>query len=235
MEIEETVAVVVCAAGASSRMGGVKKEYQELKGGNDNITVLGSVVCAFAAISSVETIVIAIPADNETQARDALPSRYLDAQKPKIIFVTGGKTRASSTLAALRALVLYKPCYVLIHDGARPWVSIPLINNVIEEVKKHKAVIPVLPITDTPKECDSALEGGAVLIKTHLKRANTGCAQTPQGFKFPEILNAHEKAAQEKDTEFTDDAEIWAKYCGQVAAVLGSPENKKITFQEDIC
>jgi 2-C-methyl-D-erythritol 4-phosphate cytidylyltransferase len=130
---------------------------------------------------------------------------------------------------------------VLIHDGARPWVSPSLIENIIEEVKKHGAVIPLLPITDTPKECDAPLreykqdgETQAVLITRHLKRANTGIAQTPQAFKFPEILRAHEKAAEVEDEEFTDDAEIWGRFCGSVAIIPGSPENRKITFPEDI-
>ena len=245
MEPAATVAAVICAAGASARMGGIKKEYQKLDGA-ESFTVLEAVVRAFASVSSVKIIVIAVPPplcgeDTEAAAREALPQEFLTSAEPKIVFVNGGKTRRASVFNALSLLAAYSPRYVLIHDGARPWVSHSLIENIIVEVKKHGAVIPLLPLTDTPKECDAPLreykqdgETQTVLITRHLKRANTGIAQTPQAFKFPEILRAHERAAEVEDEEFTDDAEIWGRFCGSVAVISGSPENRKITFPEDI-
>jgi len=234
---EGPVAAVICAAGSSSRMGGIKKEFQRLKPSHP-ITVLGSAVSAFAAVPSVRVIAIAVNENREDEARKALPAERLSAQKPEILFTAGGKSRRESVYNALRALAPHKPRYVLIHDGARPWLEPSLIEKLIEEVKKHSAVIPLLQITETPKECSSALDehvtqGNAVFIKTHLKRANTGVAQTPQAFKFPEILRAHEKAAELDDENFTDDAEIWGRFCGPVAVIPGSPENKKITFPQD--
>jgi 2-C-methyl-D-erythritol 4-phosphate cytidylyltransferase/2-C-methyl-D-erythritol 4-phosphate cytidylyltransferase/2-C-methyl-D-erythritol 2,4-cyclodiphosphate synthase len=227
-----SVAAVICAAGASSRMNGIKKEYQQLK--DKGITVLASSVRAFAEVPSVETIAIAVPPAGEEEARKALSADTLNAQKPKVLFTEGGDTRRASVYNALCLLAAYKPCYVLIHDGARPWITAQLIEKLIEEVKKHGAVIPLLPLTETPKECGSPVGEETVFIKTHLKRANTATAQTPQVFKFEEILDAHKKAAEVQDREFTDDAEIWSTFRGQVAAILGSPENKKITFREDI-
>lgn len=203
---------------------GQKKEYQKL---DSSATVLETVIRAFWDVSSVQTIAIAIPPNNEDAARSALPVQYLTSSKPKIIFVQGGQTRQASVYNALSALAKYNPCYVLIHDGARPWVSATLIQNTIEAAQKHGAVIPLLAFTDTPKE----FEGN--FIVRHLKRENTGAAQTPQGFKFPEILLAHEKAAK-VDEEFTDDAEVWGKFCGQVAVIPGETKNRKITFPEDI-
>jgi len=231
------VAAVICAAGSSSRMGGIKKEFQRLNPSYP-LTVLGSAVSAFAAVPSVGIIVIAVNENREDGARKALSPEHLCAQRPEVLFVNGGKSRRASVFNALRVLLPYNPCYVLIHDGARPWISPFLIEKLIEEVKKNHAVIPLLTITETPKECDSALDERvtlekAVFIKTHLKRANTGVAQTPQAFKFPEILRAHEKAAEAGDEDFTDDAEIWGRFCGPVAVILGSPENRKITFPED--
>jgi 2-C-methyl-D-erythritol 4-phosphate cytidylyltransferase len=216
-------------------MGGVKKEFQKLKNSPDGFTVLGSCVHAFAQVPSVETIVIAIPENTETVARNALPSGYLETQKPEILFVTGGEDRRASVFNALCALADYNPCYVLIHDGARPWVSVALIENIIDSVKKYGAVIPLVPLTDTPKECDAPFPGEReIFVKTHLKRSNTGTAQTPQGFKYPEILQAHEKAASAENAEFTDDAEIWGKFCGSPVAVIpGEQENRKITFPGD--
>jgi len=234
---ESPAAAVICAAGSSSRMGGIKKEFQRLEPSHP-LTVLGSAVSAFAAVPSIQTIVIAVNENCEDEARKALAPEHLCAQRPKVLFVNGGKSRRASVFNALRSLLPYNPCYVLIHDGARPWVSPSLIEDLIKEVKKNQAVIPLLPITETPKECSSSFDERVtreetVFIKTHLKRANTGVAQTPQAFKFPEILRAHEKAAEADGEEFTDDAEIWGRFCGPVAVIPGSPENRKITFPED--
>jgi 2-C-methyl-D-erythritol 4-phosphate cytidylyltransferase/2-C-methyl-D-erythritol 4-phosphate cytidylyltransferase/2-C-methyl-D-erythritol 2,4-cyclodiphosphate synthase len=225
------LAAVILAAGASSRFGGIKKEYQKLE--NSPFTVLGYAVNAFTAKKSVEIIVISISENEEAAAKQALPPEFLTSSSPKILFVKGGNSRRASVYNALSILEKYNPEYVLIHDGARPWVSPSLIEELIEAVKKHGAVIPVLPFTDTPKECDAPVsQEQTVFIKTHLKRANTGAAQTPQAFAFPQILHAHAQAKE--DENFTDDAEIWGKFCGQVAVIPGEKENRKITFPEDI-
>jgi len=126
----------------------------------------------------------------------------------------------------------HKPSHVLIHDGARPWIKPDLIERVIDAVIRHGAVIPALPLTETPKELDSSLE----FITRHLRRKNLCAAQTPQGFRFPEILRAHEKAAGNtgEKFEYTDDAEVWGEFIGQVAVIAGDPENRKITYPEDL-
>jgi 2-C-methyl-D-erythritol 4-phosphate cytidylyltransferase len=242
MDTALKIAVVICAAGASSRFKlkgspAQKKEYQKLSNGN---TVLGTAVSTFASVPSVQVIVISVPENDENAVCAALPANLLTSETPKILFVTGGSTRQHSVFNALRLLADFNPDYALIHDGARPWVSHSLIENIIKAVKKHNAVIPFLPLTDTPKECESpwetqsANDTSPIFIKTHLKRTNTGIAQTPQAFKFPEILDAHKQAANVETEEFTDDAEIWGRFCGQVAVIRGDPENKKITFPEDL-
>jgi len=210
-----------------------------------SLTVLGAAVSAFAAVAAVKAIVIAVPADpatGEAAARNALPPSLLAGKGgPAIHFVPGGATRRASVFNALSFIAAQGlPVNIaLIHDGARPWVSPALIQRVIDEVAIRRAVIPVLPLTETPKETDSPLnaQGGPVLIKRHLKRAVIGAAQTPQGFAFPEILAAHQQAAAQDDSQhetFTDDAEVWAEFCGPVAAIPGEPENRKITFPEDL-
>ena len=227
-------AAVICAAGLSSRMGGEKKEYQKLKH-DSSLTVLGSAARAFAAVKSVEIIAIVIPEDEERLAREALSPDWLASSKAKILFVAGGSSRRASVLNALSLLEAYNPEFVLIHDGARPWVSPSLIKKIIEEVKKHSAVIPMISLVETPKECAEPLSRTrAVFIKNHLKRSLVGVAQTPQGFKFPEILYAHKKAAELESERFTDDAEIWGRFIGQVAVIPGEKENRKITFPEDL-
>jgi 2-C-methyl-D-erythritol 4-phosphate cytidylyltransferase/2-C-methyl-D-erythritol 4-phosphate cytidylyltransferase/2-C-methyl-D-erythritol 2,4-cyclodiphosphate synthase len=276
-------------------MGGVKKEYCPLPGTDK--TVLAAAVSAFSVFPCIANIVITVPEAASgspaclPEARGALPSALLEAERPKIIFVPGGETRRASVYKALSALREYRPCYVLIHDGSRPWVSPALIRRMMEAVQQYQAVIPLLPLIETPKELfapaisggpdafgsvgavvaveASVVEGavaavgasaakgasaaategsvvglgaeetgsglitGPVYIKRHLRRSFIGTAQTPQAFAFPEILLAHEKAAQ-KEIEYTDDAEVWGEFIGPVAVVPGAPENRKITFPEDL-
>ena len=136
------------------------------------------------------------------------------------------------------------PSHVLIHDGARPWIRGELIERIIDAVINCGAVIPALPLTETPKllhpaggspmKDDSLFMG---LIKQHLRRAELCTAQTPQGFKFPEILAAHLKAREREDREnfdYTDDAEVWGEFIGEVAVIRGDPDNRKITYPEDL-
>jgi 2-C-methyl-D-erythritol 4-phosphate cytidylyltransferase len=233
-----SIAAIITAAGSSSRIG-VKKEYRLVGDKVDMegkpLTVLGKTALAFASCSRIKTVVITVPRDphlGEITARDSLPQRLLKSlAKPRFLFVQGGPTRRSSVHHALSLLESIHPRYVLIHDGARPWIEPALIDRVIDAMLKHRAAIPMLPLTDTPKEID---EKG--FIKRHLRRVHVGNAQTPQGFSFPDILKAHEKAAVKEKSGwvYTDDAEVWGEFVGDVFVVPGSPLNKKITFPEDL-
>jgi len=251
---QAAVAAVICAAGSSSRMSGpegtAKKEYRLLPGG-DGVTVLGASILAFSAVPEVELIVVAVPDSpltGEMAARRAIPPECLSGKAgPPIHFVTGGRTRRVSVLNALSVLPekflgrLDARSYVLIHDGARPWASPSFIKGIIDGVRRHPAVIPVLPLAETPKETnlalDAALGAGPVYVRNHLRRACVGVSQTPQAFAFPEILAAHRQAAARvrvNGVEFTDDAEIWGTFHGLVSVVPGDPKNRKITFPEDV-
>jgi 2-C-methyl-D-erythritol 4-phosphate cytidylyltransferase len=246
------VAAVITAAGSSTRMGGLKKEYitlpspsagagaaGELCSQQEPLTVLGSAVSAFADCRRVSLIVITTPPDaddGEYAARSSLPQRLLRQECPTIIFVPGGSSRRVSVHHALATLAGYGPDYVLVHDGARPWVKTSLIDRIIDTVVLYNAAIPAAPPSETPKEVD----GG--FVKRHLKRASVVMAQTPQGFAFLPLLAAHEKAAERElrgretgePVEYTDDAEIWGEFAGPVAVIAGDASNRKITFLEDL-
>ena len=247
MKRDNNFAAIICAAGCSSRMGGLKKEYCPAP--NTDKTVLGMAVSAFIGIPCISTIVITVPAsaeNGEAAARRALPPGLPEAGGlPKIVFAQGGKTRRASVQNALLLLREYQPGYVLIHDGSRPWISPQLILRVAEAVQRHGAVIPALPLVGTPKETAAPLEAAfaegleaePVYVTRHLRRSHTVIAQTPQAFAFAQILSAHEKAAEKENQgmhEYTDDAEVWGEFCGPVAVIPGEPENRKITFPEDL-
>ena len=258
MNPTKSFAVIICAAGSSSRMGGIKKEYCPLPGTDS--TVLDRAVSAFAAFPRIRHIIITVPDTPETgenAARRALRPELLAGEQPKIGFVTGGSTRRESVHRALAALAAYSPDYVLIHDGCRPFVDGRLIQRIMEAVQKCGAVIPLLPLIDTPKEINIPLDGdlrvqadfpadagtsapetaALPVVTRHMRRDFTGLAQTPQGFAFAEILAAHEKAAERERAglcEYTDDAQVWGEFCGPVAVVPGPPENRKITFPADL-
>jgi 2-C-methyl-D-erythritol 4-phosphate cytidylyltransferase/2-C-methyl-D-erythritol 4-phosphate cytidylyltransferase/2-C-methyl-D-erythritol 2,4-cyclodiphosphate synthase len=226
-------------------MGGLKKEYRPLiprRLGPDGeaLTVLGAAVLAFASSPRIGLIVITIPEDSassEEDARSCLSPALLDAGQssalyPPVCFVRGGSTRRASVHKALAFLASWNPAYVLIHDGARPWVDGALIEGAIDAVMRYQAVIPLLSLTETPKELDEA-----GFIARHLIRSRIGTAQTPQAFAYPAILRAHEQAAlrEERDgRDYTDDAEVWGEFQGQVAVIPGSQANRKITFPEDL-
>ena len=240
-----SVAAILCAAGSSSRMGGVKKEFLPLP--ENSFTVLGSAAHAFAVCSRIVSIVIVVPPGAEEEARSCLPEELCsgDFLDSRFLFTSGGDTRRASVHNALLRLESCPPTHVLIHDGARPWIQPELIEKIIDAAVKYEAVIPALPLLETPKELipqESGMDGeNAAFIKRHLRRADLCVAQTPQGFLFGKLLAAHEKAAKREAAEpalrrtaYTDDAEVWGEFAGEVAVISGDPANRKITFPEDI-
>jgi 2-C-methyl-D-erythritol 4-phosphate cytidylyltransferase/2-C-methyl-D-erythritol 2,4-cyclodiphosphate synthase len=117
---------------------------------------------------------------------------------------------------------------VLIHDAARPFIDQFLITRVIQGLETHVGALPCLPVTDTLKRVASGRVTGTV------DREELWCAQTPQGFRFEEILAAHRAAARELGRNFTDDASIAEWFGLDVALVEGSEQNRKITTAEDL-
>jgi 2-C-methyl-D-erythritol 4-phosphate cytidylyltransferase len=212
-------------------MAGIKKEYQLVPDCFDDtgrpFTVLGMAAQSFARVARISTMVIVVPPEGDACARHALTDAV--AGLKYIHFVTGGKSRQASVYQALKMLASASPDYVLIHDGARPWVDEQLINRIIDASIQFKAVIPVLPLIETPKECDRT-----GFIIRHLKRSTVVLAQTPQGFSFKELFTAHKRAKEQTETEYTDDAEIWGEWVGPVATIPGSATNRKVTFSEDL-
>ncbi|MGN0728390.1 2-C-methyl-D-erythritol 4-phosphate cytidylyltransferase [Treponema sp.] len=224
--------LVIAAAGSSSRMGlGTKKEYLPLKNG----TVLSESLRAFLEAADFSEIVISVPPNGIQEAKAAVfsDSRIKDLLKDsRLIFSEGGKTRQESVFKAL-CKISDQNSTVLIHDGARPFVSAKIIQDVLKTAHESGAAVPAIPPVDTQKEISP--DG---TIKRHLVRKNIGAVQTPQGFHLAPLILCHQKAA-EKKYECTDDSELWDSFPEftegkKVRVVAGCEKNKKITFLQDI-
>ncbi len=240
------VAALVTAAGSSARMGpprageSPKKEYRPLPGSPGH-SILSSAVRPFAASGLCSIIVITHPEGDADRARSALSPDLLSPPSPPIVFAVGGSSRRRSVLKGLEALAALPegaPDIVLVHDGARPWLDASLVERVLEETRASGAAVPLVPSVDSLKEVDA---GGRIV--RHLEREWVMAVQTPQGFRFPQLLEAHRRAEQEARAaeaegrpfrECTDDAEIWDRFVGSVSSVPGDPSNRKVTRPEDL-
>ncbi|MGC1695204.1 MAG: bifunctional 2-C-methyl-D-erythritol 4-phosphate cytidylyltransferase/2-C-methyl-D-erythritol 2,4-cyclodiphosphate synthase [Pseudolabrys sp.] len=140
----------------------------------------------------------------------------------------GGLTRQASVRAGLEAVAERKPDIVLIHDAARPFASAALVSRAIAAAKQSGAAIPALAVTDTVKTVDASGLVGATLDRNTLR-----LVQTPQGFAFETLLDAHRRAAAQGRDDFTDDAAL-AEWAGlKVSVFAGDPGNIKITEESD--
>ncbi|TAN57815.1 MAG: bifunctional 2-C-methyl-D-erythritol 4-phosphate cytidylyltransferase/2-C-methyl-D-erythritol 2,4-cyclodiphosphate synthase [Rhodospirillales bacterium] len=209
------VALVV-AAGRGHRFGAdMPKQYLELGGR----MVLAHTLAALARhpdISGVRAVIH--PDDREFYDRAA---RGLDLMEP----VHGGAARQDSVRLGLESLNNDPPGQVLIHDGARPFVDAATISRVIAALSGHAGAIPAIPVADTLKRGENGLIAGTQ------ERANLWRAQTPQGFRYKDILAAHLAMA---GRELTDDAAVLEAHGLRVALVLGDEGNVKITTKQDL-
>jgi 2-C-methyl-D-erythritol 4-phosphate cytidylyltransferase len=213
------VAAVVVAGGAGLRMGaatrGVRKQYATLEGE----PVLAWSVRALVEHPRVGRVVAVLPPEDLEQ-----PPEWLVATGAAL--VAGGARRSDSVRLGLGALPAGTGL-VLVHDGARPFVSADLIDRVIAAAAAGP-VIPGTRATDTLKEVDA--QG---YISRTIDRAWVWHAQTPQAFPFALLLDAHRRAA-EGGWDVTDDASLCERSGERVRMVDGDPDNIKITVPRDL-
>ena len=208
------LAILIVAAGKGERAGGaVPKQYASLQGR----PMLRRAVEAFDAWPDTPVQVV-IGAEHEQLYCEAVTGLSLAPA------VRGGLTRQESVRLGLQALETGAPDYVLIHDAARPLVSRKLIEDVITALDAGaEAAVPLLPVADTLRKFDN---GEWITVP----RAGLLRAQTPQGFRFAEILRAHR---EHSDEDVTDDMAL-AELAGlSIVATPGEETNMKITNAED--
>ena len=221
------VALVV-AAGRGHRVGGpLPKQYIEIAGH----AVLWHTLRALSAAESIDTTLVVInPADRELY--DTAVADLPEAAANKLMApVAGGAERQDSVRNGLEHLAAREPCpaHVLIHDGARPFVSPEALGRLADALREVPGAILAQPMADTVKRARS-LDGTPVITDT-VDRADLWRAQTPQAFRFQDILAAHRAAAGHA---LTDDAAV-AEVAGlAVALIEGDEGNFKITTQADL-
>lgn len=209
-----TVGLVV-AAGRGERAGGeTPKQFRRVAGQ----ALLARAAGALLTHPRVDAVAVVIGPGQVAlydEARGML--RLLDP-------IEGGAERQESVRLGLEALATRAPDRVLIHDAARPFLASGVIDRLLDALDKAPGAIPVLPVVDTLKK---AADGR---IGTTVGRAGLFRAQTPQGFHFPAILEAHRSHAGEA---LTDDAAIAERAGMAVTTVTGDEALFKVTTPED--
>jgi 2-C-methyl-D-erythritol 4-phosphate cytidylyltransferase / 2-C-methyl-D-erythritol 2,4-cyclodiphosphate synthase len=205
--------------------GAAPKQYAQIGG----IAVLARTLEVFLQHAQVDLVQVVISA-----AHHALYAAAVPANHAKLVpAVVGGDTRQQSVHLGLIALGAHAPDRVLIHDAVRPFVDGDLLTRVLEALGSAAGgpagAIAAIPVADTLKRCGDNGDVVATVAREGLWRA-----QTPQGFRYGEIMAAHAAAAAAGQSDLTDDAAV-ASWAGlRVVVVGGSEANRKLTTAHDM-
>lgn len=228
MEMYKKIAAVCLAAGQGKRMESkVQKQYLLI----EDKPVLYYALKAFQN-SPVEEVVLVVGAGEEEYCKKEIVD-YYGFTKVKAV-VAGGKERYHSVFQGLQAVA--EADYVLIHDGARPFLTQDIIARCIEGAKEYKACVAGMPVKDTIKLADAEQN-----IESTPERSRVWMIQTPQAFEYPLIKEAYttlieqEEKGMKTSIPVTDDAMVVEYFLNQkVHLAYGSYENIKITTPEDM-
>jgi 2-C-methyl-D-erythritol 4-phosphate cytidylyltransferase/2-C-methyl-D-erythritol 2,4-cyclodiphosphate synthase len=217
-----TTAALIVAAGRGTRAGAEPKQYARLGG----MSVLARALGAVLASPHIDLLQVVIAAGEEARYASALGALQDQRLLPP---VCGGATRQASVRQGLSALRGHAPQRVLIHDAARPFVPVSLIGEVLAALAHAPGALAAIPLADTLKRAGPGNRVAETIARDGLWRA-----QTPQAFRFAEILAAHEAALAAGREDFTDDAAVaeWAQL--PVVMVMGAESNGKLTTAADL-
>ncbi|MFC2007199.1 2-C-methyl-D-erythritol 4-phosphate cytidylyltransferase [Chloroflexota bacterium] len=213
---EQKTGVIIVAAGESKRMGGIDKLLARL-GGEPLLT---RSTRPFQDCRLVDQIVVVLSGENREKCRHLVTGE----QWSKVSDIClGGKRRQDSVAAGLERLA---GCdRVIIHDGARPLVTMDLIERGLEAAKETGAAVAAVPVTDTIK-----LAGDDGIVRETLQRQNLRAVQTPQVFRFDIITEAY----RQSKVNVTDDASLVELLGIRVKLYMGSYDNIKVTTPDDL-
>ncbi|WP_292286511.1 2-C-methyl-D-erythritol 4-phosphate cytidylyltransferase [Marivita sp.] len=213
-----TISALIVAAGRGQRMArDTPKQYLPLRGR----AVLAHTIDALLASPLISHVRTVIHADDQQLYETALQGTTDDRILPP---VPGGTTRSASVALGLQSLSAQAPDHVLIHDAARPFCPVDLIERVIAPLDQCDGAFAALPVVDAMWK---AVDGYAT---SPVDRTGLWRAQTPQAFRYDAILSAH----QQLPTPVADDVEV-ARLAGLTVQIVGGDErNFKITLPADL-
>jgi 2-C-methyl-D-erythritol 4-phosphate cytidylyltransferase len=228
------VVVIIPAAGLGTRMAPVSsakgkqpsKQFTELGG----TPILIHTLRRFAASPRVTSIFVALRKDEMAGFRERLRGEAADL-KNKVELVEGGEHRQHSVANAMAAISASADDIVLVHDAVRPFVTPEIIDEVIRGAEKFGAAIAGMPAVDTVKKVERTADGA--LVTATIPREHVVMAQTPQGFRYEVLKKAFDEATADGFVG-TDEASLVERSGHEVAVVMGSPRNIKITNPGDM-
>jgi 2-C-methyl-D-erythritol 4-phosphate cytidylyltransferase/2-C-methyl-D-erythritol 2,4-cyclodiphosphate synthase len=207
------VSIIICAAGRGIRAGlGKNKVLYPLHGA----PVLYHTLEKFNSIEHYECLVTCSQDDYDEVSALCAPFHARA--------VLGGETRTESVRNALKEV---SGDIVLIHDGARPFVTPKTIQDCIEGVMQYGSAVCAVPVTDTTVQAT-----GEGVLSAVLPRSTLYAVQTPQGFLTKDIKKAYDLAKDEGES-FTDDSSVYSRYIAPAHLCAGDSANKKLTYKED--
>lgn len=216
MPKQPKVSAIIVAAGDSQRMGGVDKLFAPLGAK----PVLARVLDAFENCKKVDQIVLVMGAKNIEEGRRIVALGHWTKLTDICL---GGKRRQDSVAEGLRTVK--ETDWVIIHDGARPFVTVDLIERGLEAAKETGAAVAAVPVTDTIKFVKDS-----EIVRQTLPRQNLRAVQTPQVFRADIIKNTYKFVPG----DVTDDAALVEKAGYKVKLYMGSYDNIKITTPDDL-
>jgi 2-C-methyl-D-erythritol 4-phosphate cytidylyltransferase len=216
MNKKEKVSAIVVAAGESQRMEGIDKVFAPL-GGKPLLTRSTQ---AFQESPLVDQIVVVVSGENQEKCQHLVTG---DEWSKVSDVCLGGRRRQDSVAAGLKQL---KPCdWVIVHDGARPFLTVDLVHRGLEAASETGAAAAAVPVKDTIK-----LAGDDKIVMGTPPRENLWTVQTPQVFRFNIITEAYRRA----EGDVTDDASLVEQMGHRVKLYMGSYANIKITTPDDL-
>ena len=211
------VAIILAAGNGTRLSNNIKKQFIKI---HDKQLFLFS-FDSFCS-SNIDKILIISSKEDINYVRSLVSSneKFLDV-------IAGGETRQQSVKNALDYLkgILADDDVILIHDAARPLIKVPLINEVLNKTIEYDCCSLILPIKDTIISLSNNN------YESTLERDKLASVQTPQGFKFKIIYEAHLKAMH---SSATDDAQLVKKLGFNIHLIKGDEQNFKITTNEDL-
>ena len=212
----QKVGAIIVAAGESQRMGGIDKVFATL----DGEPLLARATYAFQKSPLVDQIITVVSGENKEKCQHLVAG---DEWSKVSDVCLGGRRRQDSVAAGLKLL---DSCdWVIIHDGARPLVTVELIKEGLEAARETGAAVAAVPVTDTIK-----MAGNDRIVQQTPPRQNLWAVQTPQVFRYEIITEAYHRA----EGDVTDDASLVEQLGYEVKLYMGSYDNIKVTTPDDL-